>query len=139
MPADGPHVKALDKRKTSQKTFNRFTGNQDISTQQYFYYRMRFILAGDLMGAWADFGGLTDQINLLGIVLDMPITDHAGIAITYDRRIHQLIRKLAHKRPIASDYFSIPSTAQAEVEAVAIRDFELNADAQKKEKERRRS
>ena len=121
------------------KTFNRFTGNQDISTGQYFYYRMRFILAGDLAGAWTDFGGLAAQINLIGIVLDTSITDHAGIAITYDYRIHQLLQKLAHKRSSATDYFSILSTVQSDVKAAVMRDFEFNADMQKKEKEKEKN
>ena len=139
MPTDEPHEKALDRWRTSQKTFGRFTGNQDLSTHQYFYYRMRFILAGDLTDAWADFGGLTAQINMLGIVLDMAITDHAGIALTYDYRIHQLIRKLAHKRSTTADYFSLLSSVQADVKAGVIRDFEFHADAIKKEKEKEKT
>ena len=67
----------------------------------------------------------------------MSITDRAGIAIAFDYRDHQHIRKLARKRPNAADYFSILSTAQADIKAAAMRDFELNADLQKeKEKEK---
>ena len=69
----------------------------------------------------------------------MTITDHAGIAITYDRRIHQLIRKLARKRSSATDYFSILNTAQPDVKAAVMRDFEFNADLQKKEKEKEKN
>ena len=56
MPTEDPHVKALGKWRNGQKNPNRPTGNQDISTGKYFYYRVRFILAGDLADAWADFG-----------------------------------------------------------------------------------
>ena len=65
---------------------------------------MRFILAGDLADAWADFGGLAGQLNQLAIVIEMSITDHAGIAITYDQRIRKGIRKIASKRSSNTDY-----------------------------------
>ena len=68
----------------------------------------------------------------------MSITDHAGIAITYDRRIRHLIRKLPRKRPSTADYFSILSKVQAGVKEAAAQDFEFNADLQKKEKEKER-
>ena len=65
----------------------------------------------------------------------MSITDHAGVAIAYDYRIHQHIRKLAHKRPNAAGCFAIRSTAKADIKAAALRDFEFNAGLQRKEKE----
>ena len=62
---------------------------------QYALYRMRFPLAGGLTDACADFGGLLPHPDLIAIVTDMSIADHPGISITYDRRIHRHIQKLA--------------------------------------------
>ena len=65
MPPDDPHHKALDRWKSNQTNFNRFTGGQDLSVAQFVLYRMRFILCGDLTDAWSDYGGLTAQLNNL--------------------------------------------------------------------------
>ena len=135
LPADDPHAKALVKWRNGQKPPNRFTGDQDLSPSQYVLYRMRFVLAGDLTDAWADFGGLVAQLNLIALVTDMAITDHPGIAITYDRRIHRHIQKLAQKRVSSTDYFSILSVMQPDIKAAVIRDFEYNTGLIKKEKE----
>ena len=97
---------------------------------------MRFILAGDLAGAWEDFGGLTAQINRLATALDLSITDHAGIAITYDHRIHVLIQKAALKRSTNTDYYNLLSSLHAETKAVVVRDFETQTELIKKEKDK---
>ena len=92
---------------------------------------------GDLADARGGFGGLVGQLNHLANVLDMSITDHPGIAVTYDHRIHALIQKAALKRSSVADYFEILSNANADVEGAAIRDFETRAETSKKEKEKR--
>ena len=67
--------------------------------RHYMLYRMRFVMAGDLTGAWADFGGgLVAQLNLVALAPDMSIADRPGVAITYDRRIRRHIQKLSQKR-----------------------------------------
>ena len=103
---------------------------------QYALYRLRFILAGDLTDVWEDFGGLTAQINHLATVIDLSITDHAGIAITYDHRIHVLIQKAALKRSTNTDYFSLLSSLHAETKAAVVRDFETQTEVIKKEREK---
>ena len=96
---------------------------------------MRFVLAGDLAGDWADFGGLADQVNLIALVTDMSITDRPGIPITYDLRTHRHIRKLAQKRSRSTNYFPTLSTAQPDIKAGVLRDFGRRARLIKKEKE----
>ena len=78
-----------------EKSFNRSAGDQGLSMSQYVLYPMRFSLSGDLTDAWSDFGGLAARLDLIALVTDMSITDHPGIAITYGRRIHRHIQKLA--------------------------------------------
>ena len=84
LPTDDPKRRALDRWATSQLTHRRYVGNQDLSTWRFVLYRMRFIVAGDLTGDWADFGWIGPQINPLATVLSMPITDHPDIALAYD-------------------------------------------------------
>ena len=66
----------------------------------------------------------------------MAITDHPGIAITYDYRLHQAIRKLAHRRATNTDYFELLSTVQTDIRNAAIRDFETQAETTRRDKER---
>ena len=135
MPSGDPHMKALEKWRTGARSYRRFTGDQNLSMSQYFLYRLRFVLAGDLTDVWSDCGGLIAQLNLIALVTDMSITDHPGIAITYDHRIHRHIQKLAQKRASSKDYFSILSIIQPDIKAAALRDFEYNAGLLRKEKE----
>ena len=138
MPTDDAHNRALEKWRVNQKTYHRHTGSQDLSFGQYVLYRLRFILAGDLADAWGDFGGLVGQLNQLAIVIEMSITDHAGIAITYDHRIHREIRKIVSKRSSNTDYIDFLSNINSDIKTGVIRDFEAQADAVKNEKERER-
>ena len=82
----------LEQRRPAQENFNRDTGGKGLSIGQFVLYMMRFIFSGSSAGAWADFGGITAQLNNLAHVIEMAIADHLGIAITYDYRAHQLAR-----------------------------------------------
>ena len=63
MPPDEPHSKALGRWKASQVTFHRNTGSQDLSLAQFALYRMRYILAGDLTGAWSDYNRIDSSFH----------------------------------------------------------------------------
>ena len=84
-PSGEPHAEAPERGRPGQKSPNHSKCDQDISIGQYVLYRIRFVLPGDLAGAWADFGGLLAQINLIALVTDMATADRPVIAITYDR------------------------------------------------------
>ena len=139
LPADEPHARSREKWRATQKGFNRYTGSQDLAIGQYALYRVRFILDGDLTDARGEFGGLVAQFSHLALVLDLSITDHAGIAVTYDRLIHQLIHKTDPKRSSTTDYFALLITINADVKSDVIRDFEARAETIKKEKEKVRN
>ena len=123
----------------NQRAFRRNTGNQDRNLGQFVLYRLRFLLAGDLAGAWADYGGTVAQINHLAVVLDLSITDHPGIAVTYDHRMHRKVHRIAKTRSTRTGYFELLSNLNKEVRTDVIRDFEARADAQKKEKEKEKA
>ena len=116
----------------SQKSPHRYTGNRDLEIGQYAIYRARFILAGDLVGAWGEFGGLTAQINHLATVLDIAITDHARIAVAYDRRIHTIISKSDLGRPANTGYYGHLSPLHAGAKAAVLLDFETKTGPIKK-------
>ena len=90
-------------------------------------YRVRLVLAGDLVGAWANFGELIAHINLIALLMDMSITGHLGIAIAYGRRIRRRIQKLAQKMlRIAYYYFDIRRATRPDIKAGGLRGFEFN-------------
>ena len=92
-----------------------------------------------LSRAWADFGGIAAQINNLSHVIELSITDHPGIAITYDYRLRLMIRKLAHRRAVAADYFDFLPNAQPDIRNAAPRDFENKAESSRKDKEKQKT
>ena len=96
---------------------------------------MRFIFSGSLPGAWADFGGIAAQLINLPHVIELAIADRPGIAITYDYRLHQMIRKLAHRRAANTDYFEHLPTVQTDIRNAVIRDFETQAETTRRDKE----
>ena len=88
------HTSALDTWQKLQKSHKR-PGLQALSINQWFLYNVRYILAGDLDVAWAPFGGLSAQFNHVGIVLDLAVTEHAGVALSYDLQVGNLAKKMA--------------------------------------------
>ena len=126
----------MEKWRTGQKSFSRNTDGQDLSLGQFVLYRARCIFSGSLADAWADFGGLTAQLVNSPHVIEMAITDRPGIAITYDYRMRQAIRELAHHRATNTDYFELLATALADIRNAAIRDFETHAETPNRDKER---
>ena len=71
--------------------------------------------------------------------MGLSISDHIGIAITYDHRLRQHIKRLALRMATYVDYFDIVSSIQPDIRAAVIRDFEATAEVarahQEKEKE----
>ena len=128
----------MGKWRASQKNVNRNTGGQDLCIGQFILYRLRCVFAGALSEAWADFGGLTAQINNLPHVIEMSITDHPRIAIAYDYRLHLMAHQLAHRRAANTDYFDLLHNFQTEIRAAVLRGFETQADTSSKEKEKQK-
>ena len=72
-------------------------------------------------------------------MLELSISDNAGLAITYDYRLHKYIRKLAHRRATNTDYFELLSNINPDIRAAVTRDFEAQADASRKAKEKEKT
>ena len=134
LPADETHGRSLGKWQATQRTFHRHTGNQDLPLCQYVLHRLRYILAGDLTGARSEFGGLTAQLNHLAVVTGLSVSDHAGIAVAYDFRMHKAVQKMAKNRPTRTDYFEFLSNINKDIRADVLRDFEARSGEMEKEK-----
>ena len=96
-------------------------------------------MAGGLANDWADFGGLAGQLRQLEIVIEMSITNHDGVAITYDIRIHREISKISPKRSPNADYLGFLSNINSDIRTGVIRDFESHADSAMNARERERT
>ena len=88
------HTSALESWQKLQQSHKR-PGTQDLSINQWFLYNLRYVLAGDLAGAWSPFGGLAAQMNHIGIVLDLAVTEHSGVALSYDLQVKNLAKQMA--------------------------------------------
>ena len=139
LPADDPHRMALERWKANQATYNRYTGTQDLAVGPFSLYRMRFILSGDIADDWSSFGGICAQINHLGVVIGLPITDHAGIALTYDSRAQRMLQKAAKMRSTDTDYFALLSSLNRQVYEAVLKEFESHSDVIKREKEKEKA
>ena len=71
------HRTALAKR-NSRRQDSRAANPQLLPLNARILYQMRFISQDDLCGAWATFGGLSDQLNQLSIVPHLATTEAIG-------------------------------------------------------------
>ena len=71
--------------------------------------------------------------------MELAISDNAGLAIAYDYRLHQHIRKLAHRRASNTDYFELLSTINSDIRAAVTREFDTQADTARKIKEKEKA
>ena len=69
-----------------------------MSFQLFVLTYLRFVLAGDLAGAWRTFGGLAAQLTHLGTLLSIAATENAMIAMAYDRSVRLTIETNSRKR-----------------------------------------
>ena len=90
-----------------------------MNTQAFVYYRMRCVLAGDIAKAWGKFGGLSGQLNLLGIALRLAITESPFVAMEYGRVTHQRLAAHARHRYMGNipglDFFTLIPNEQTDV------------------------
>ena len=71
--------------------------------------------------------------------MELSITDNAGLAITYDYRLHQHIRKLAHRRASNTDYFEILSAINSDIRTAVTREFDAQSETARKTKEKEKA
>ena len=106
------HRRDIDSWKAAAKSY---FPPQTASIQQYAMYRLRFIFAADIAHAFDSFGGVFDQINNLGLLLNLSIIDSPALAIGYDQYLHNKLNCYARERTPGIDYFSLLSEEQFEI------------------------
>ena len=97
IPGDPLYTRARDQWKKMQ-TARKRPSHQPMSFQLFALTYLRFVLAGDLAGAWTPFGGLAAQLTHLGTLLSIAATENARAAMTYDKSIRTTIATQSRKR-----------------------------------------
>ena len=97
------HAKALEGWRTLNSSHKK-PPPLDLSFQAWSFYNLRFLLAGDLAGAWAPFGGIAAQLSHLGLLLNMSVVENATIAMTYAKYFREQAAHLARQRTTAVDW-----------------------------------
>ena len=142
MPADADHCSDRSRWLTFSKQAKRTPLPQDLSTQAFSPYRLRFALAADLCKAWHVFGGLGPQLSHLSTVLHISVTESVGAALSYRRLVAQKLQEKARKRPaqtsefvalLSAENFTLKEQAKKEV-ALAIDSDQRARDAKPKGK-----
>ena len=93
--ASNEHTAAVALWRTSARKAKRGDNPHPIPMQAWLLYQLRFLIAADVSGAWAGFGGLSDQLNHLAIVMNISITDSADVALSYDRLVREFLAERA--------------------------------------------
>ena len=92
------HDAAVSRWRTSSRVVMREDAASSIPTQAWLLYRLRFVIAADLAGAWSAFGGMAAQLNHLSIIMNISITDSAAIALSYDRLVREFLAEKDRSR-----------------------------------------
>ena len=103
MPFYPAHAKALENRRTLNSSHKRHS-SLGLSFQMWTFYNFRFLLAGDLAGDWAPFGGISAQLTHLGLLISMAVVENATIAMTYAKFFREQSAHLARLRTTTIDW-----------------------------------
>ena len=76
---------------------------------------MRFILVGDLLDAWAAFGGLSAQLSHLSIFLHLSAVSNETLSIMYDSEVRAQIHQLSRLRGEDADFERLLTEGNAEI------------------------
>ena len=82
----------------------------DTSFQAWTLYNMRFIISGELTGAWRTFGGISAQWSHFGLILNMAVVENATIAMAYEKNFRLEAAHLARMRADEIDWVKYLST-----------------------------
>ena len=111
------HDAAVSRWGTSSRVADREGAANSIPTQAWLLYNLRFVIAADLAGDWSAFGGIAAQLNHLSIIMHIPTTDSAAIALSYDRMAREFLAEKARSRQkvdiaaFSTDFLSVGNPA----------------------------
>lgn len=103
-----------------------------IPFQAWCLYHLRFLITGELCGAWLSFGGLAAQLSHFAIVLNIATTENMSIALSYDRLVRTDIQERARARgerrmrALPSDFIDLLKNENLKFKNMAIRENPQN-------------
>ena len=99
---------------------------QELPVQSWLLYHMRFLMAGECCSAFVVFGGLCAQLNLISDVLNLCVTESAGLGLTYSRISSSRLGESARRRIIdPAEFSNLSSSEQLGVKEQARRELAL--------------
>ena len=96
-----------------------------VPIRAWILYQLRFFITAELLGALATFGGFSDGINHLSIVLNFATTETIAVSLAYDRLVKQHLEEKARSRAETShedgycDAFLAAGNASFRLQAIA--------------------
>lgn len=95
--------------------------------QTWMLYHLRYLFAAEYFGAFRRFGGLSDRLNLLAIVLNLCVTESANLGLAYFRILSSKLEGNARMRVLApSSVANLPNAGQLDVKEQARREVLLS-------------
>ena len=91
-------------------------------------YHLRFLLAAECCNAFQRFGCLSAQLGLLGIVLNLCVTESVNLGLSHFRILSSELEGNARVRVISTDAFAaLLSSEQLDVKEQARREVALSS------------
>ena len=113
---------------SNSRQAKRKTPPQELPTPTWMLYLLRFLLAAECCGAFVHFGGLSDQLNLVAIVLNLCIAESVNLGLSYFRILSSKLEENARMRVLPLGSFALLlNTEQLDVKEQARREAILSA------------
>ena len=83
----------------------RANSPQELSIQCFALYRIRFVFAAELCGAFGNFGGVAAHLSHLSTALNLSLVGSVGVALAYHRILSGMLQERARQRSaLISDF-----------------------------------
>ena len=105
MPDKTDHSTSFEGWKRNIKQAKRKLLPQELSIEAWLIYHLRFLFAAEGCKAFGAFGGLCAQFNLLGVVLNLSVTEGVSIGLAYFRILSIRLGEMARQRAVGADEF----------------------------------
>ena len=96
------HPASIAKRCRNTRQALREPLRRGFPIQAFILYRVRFLIAAELLGSLPTFGGIAGGINHLSIMPNIATTDAIDVALAYDRLVRQHLEEKDRDRPEAA-------------------------------------
>lgn len=96
------HTAAASKWKANRQAA-KAVNPQAVPCDAWLLYRLRFIFTADLLGTWADYGGISAHLNFISISLHIATTESIAAALIYDGLISTHLEEIALSRANKAD------------------------------------